>query len=76
VVPVLRGKVEECEQSFPVLRQARDRPAILGAVFVGEQLPYRQLHERARCSLEPRHNVTILNHLGAVGGVPVRTGDL
>ena len=46
MVPVLGGKVEEGEQSFPVFRQAGDRFVVLGAVFVGEHVD-RRLGRRA-----------------------------
>src|SRR5882672_2223333 len=38
MVPVLGRKVEEGEQSFPVLGQAGDRLVVLGAVLVGEHI--------------------------------------
>ena len=47
MVPVLGGKVEEGEQSFPVFRQAGDRFLVLGAVFVGEHVD-RRFGRRAR----------------------------
>ena len=44
--PVLGGKVEEGEQSFPILGQTSDRLLVLGAVFVGEHVD-RRLGRRA-----------------------------
>src|SRR5271157_93936 len=46
MVPVLGGKVEEGEQSLPVLSQTSDRLLVLGAVFVGEHVD-RRLGRRA-----------------------------
>ena len=46
MVPVLGGKVEEGEQSFPIFCQAGDRFLVLGAVFVGEHVD-RRLGRRA-----------------------------
>ena len=46
MVPVLGGKVEEGEQSFPVLRQTGDRLLVLGVVFAGEYVD-RRLGRRA-----------------------------
>lgn len=41
MIPVFGGKVEEGEQSFPVLRQAGDRFLVLGAVFFREHIDSR-----------------------------------